>query len=297
MPTNTLLVPNEVAKLAAELLSLDLGVAATVNRETEADFAGHVGSTVRVRVPGAVKAIDRGVGEVTTLTRQNIAEQYINVTLEHDRGLVVPITDKDLTLDLRDYGSQILAPQTSAIANAIERDVVAKLKAAPIDTSITYDPAKPTDALAAIRTRLRDNGVTSSTKLYLAVAPDVYGDLLAAGAFNENATDGGLSVAKSFTVIESNRLAAGELIGYIKNSVALAVVAPSAPQGAPFASSQAIEGGAVRIVNAWDPSVGVDTSYVNTFVGVAAMPLPVVDEDAGTVTLVANGGVVHVAAA
>ncbi|WP_158864264.1 P22 phage major capsid protein family protein [Leifsonia sp. AG29] len=297
MATNTLLVPSEVASLAAELLAGDLGVAATVSTDVRADFADRVGSSIRVRVPGAVKAIDRGVGEVSPLTRQNIAEQYITVTLEHDRGSVVPISDADYTLNLKEYGVQVLSPQVSAIANSIERDVVAKLKAAPVDAGIAYDPAKPTDALAAIRTRLRSNGVPASTKLHLAVAPDVYGDLLAAGAFNDNATDGGLSVAKSFTVIESNRLEAGELIGYIRNSIALAVVAPEAPQGAPFSASQAVEGGAVRIVNAWDPSVGVDTSYVNTFVGVAAMPLPVVDEDAGSVTLVTNGGIVHVASA
>lgn len=297
MATNTLLVPSEVASLAAELLAGDLGIAATVNTDVRADFSGHVGASVRVRVPGAVKALDRGVGDVSPLTRQNIAEQYITVTLEHDRGSVVPISDADYSLNLRDYGTQILAPQVSAIANSIERDVVAKLKAAPVDSGITYNPAKPTDALAAIRTKLRANGVAAPTKLYLAVAPDVYGDLLAAGAFNDNATDGGLSVAKSFTVVESNRLEPGELIGYIRNSIALAVVAPQTPQGAPFSASQGVEGGAVRIVNAWDPSVGVDTSYVNTFVGVAAMPLPVVDEEAGTVELRAHGGTVHAASA
>ncbi len=58
--TNTLLVPEDIATVAAKLVGVDLNLAALVHRDLEAEFGSGSGSTVKVRVPGAVPARTRG---------------------------------------------------------------------------------------------------------------------------------------------------------------------------------------------------------------------------------------------
>lgn len=293
--TNTLNTPGNIASLAAVLVGKDLGLAALVYRNVEADFAAGLGATVRLSVPGAVPARTRGSNAITALESDSITEQSISVVLDTEAYSRVILSDQDLDLDLKDFGSQVLLPQTGAIVKYVERTLATAMQATPA-TIVTYDAAAPAKAFTAIRAALRTNGVQGSAHLFAAVGSTVYGDLLdgPAGTFD---ADGKV---RGVTVVESTRLAATEVVAFIPEAFALVVRAPLAPQGAPFGASVKVDDGdtkfAIRHIRAFEPAIGADTSLVTAFVGVQAMPLAV-DDEAGLVTLVPNGGVIRVVTA
>ncbi|MBT2523267.1 hypothetical protein [Arthrobacter sp. ISL-28] len=138
-----------------------------------------------------------------------------------------------------------------------------------------------------MRKVLRDAGVSTDAPLFAAVGSAVYGDLLDSDAIDENGK------VRGFLVVESTRLAADEIVGFVKEAFALVVRAPQVPAGAPFGASVNEGGFALRYVRSFDRTVAADRSLVSAFVGVQSLPLAV-DNEAGVVNLVANGGAVRV---
>lgn len=286
---------HQAAIVAAKLCGLDLKLAATISRDVEAEFVPGKGSTstVNVRVPGATVINKRGIGDTSTpIVHGDIAEQLIPVTLSDHSYTSVGLSEEELSLELVDFGSQVLAPQTTSLARSIEADVAAEMKAVPETTSIAYVATAPEKSFTALRRKLRDNGVSDSERLIAAVGSGVYADLLDANALDENGR------VRGFDVIESTRLTASEIVAYIPSAFSLVVRAPRVPEGVPFGASVTEQAGDARFALRWirqfDPNVLVERSIVSAFVGVQAMPLAVVNESTGAVNLVPHGGAVRV---
>jgi hypothetical protein len=207
------------------------------------------------------------------------------------------LSEGDISLSIDNFTNRVLAPQTDAVAKYIERTVASVMQAVPTDASITYDATAPAKAFTAARKQLRTNGVTSDAPLYAAVGAGIYADLQDANTTTQPTFDASGKV-RGFSVIESTRLDAEEAVLFVPNAFALVVRAPAVPDGAPFgASVQTADAQfALRYIRSFDASVAADRSIVSTFVGVQELPLAVDNED-GTVSLLAHGGVVHLAAA
>jgi hypothetical protein len=249
---------------------------------------------VDVRVPGATLINKRSIGDTSTpLVQGSIAEGTIPVTLSDHSYTSVGLSEEELTLEVVEFSKQVLLPQTESLARSIEADVAAEMKAVPETTSIAYAATAPEKTFTALRRKLRDNGVSDGERLIAAVGSSVYADLLDAGALG----DDGNAKVRGFEVIESTRLAATEIVAYIPAAFSLVVRAPIVPAGAPFGASVKAEAGdarfALRWIRSFDPNVLVERSIISAFVGVQAMPLAVVNESAGTVSLVPNGGAVR----
>jgi len=286
---NALLTSTNIAKLAANIVGKDLTLGALVFRDLEADFGNGSGKSVTVRVPGAVASQRRDLFDTTTpLVSDEIAEASIIVELTDHVYDSVPLSDGTLDLEIIDFTKQIVEPQARAIVKHVERAVAAAMSATP-ETTLAYAPATPAKVFTQVRKTLRDNGVSTDSPLIAACGSGVYADLLdgPAGTFD---ADGKV---RGFTVVESNRLASDEIVGFVKEAFALAVRAPSVPEGAPFGASLIENGFALRHIRSYDPTVAVERSLVSTYLGVKALPLAVDNED-GTISLVANGGAVRV---
>jgi hypothetical protein len=288
--SNTFLTPEDIAKTAAALVGADLGLAALISRDLEAGFTAGKGATVKVRIPGAIAAQTRGIFDKSTpIVLDEIAEQSVDVTLTDNVYNAVALSAGDLDLEIEDFGRQVLAPQTRAIVRDVERRVAAALQATPADETITYAAATPAKAFTAARRVLRANGVSAETPLLAAVGANVYADLLdgPAGTFD---ADGKV---RGITVHENTRLDADEIVVFIRDAFALVVRAPMPPEGAAHAATVRTDGFALTHVRDYDGSVLADRSILQAFVGCQAMPLAVDQED-GTVDLVANGGAVRI---
>jgi hypothetical protein len=299
LPTQ-ILTPSDVAGVAARLVGTDLNLARLISTDYAADFAGHRGSTVNVRVPGAVAASTKDARDTTTpLVASPIVEQSIPVTLNTLAYSNVPLAPGHYDLDIESFAAQILRPQADALVEYVEAEIADALQATPETTAITYAAATPAKTFTAIRRTLRQNGVPAGTKLTAVVGANVYADLLDADA--EVGSDQILRV-RGFEIHESTRLAADEIVGFVPAAFSLVVRAPEPPAGAPFSASvrtdavagpdRATSGFAVTHIRAFDTSTGVDRSIVQALVAVAAMPLPVRVDDA--IELVANAGAVRV---
>lgn len=285
---NSFLTAENIAKVAAAIVGQDLGLAGLVYRDLESDFRAGSGNVVKVRVPGAVASQTRGIYDTSTpLVSDEIAEQSIDVTLTDHVYDNVVLSEGSLDLDIENFSAQVLRPQAIAIVKHVERAVAAAMSATPESTAIAYDALNPAKTLTRVRAQLRENGVPTEARLIAAVGSGVYGDLLDAEAIDDSGK------VRGFEIVESTRLAADEIVGFIPSAFALVVRAPAVPNGAPFGASVTEGGFALRHIRSYDGTVAADRSLVSAFVGVESLPLAVDNED-GTISLVANGGAVRV---
>lgn len=120
---NTFLTPDLIATRALATLYENTVMAALVHRDYESDFAGRQGDTITVRKPATFTAsqFDRNTGIVP----QNATETGVPVVLNHFPDVSVAVTTEQLTLEINDFGVQILDPMMKAIAEKIDRDVLA----------------------------------------------------------------------------------------------------------------------------------------------------------------------------
>ena len=282
--TNTFktILADNLSATASALVSKDMSIAAVVNRSWSSDFAGKRGATVNVRIPATLQASSRALDATTALTVANLAETTQPVALTTNIYSAVALSDEDLTLRIEDGVSQVLAPQTLAIAEAVENLVVAKLQGvtetAALDsiyTQGTVGTLMPLFLLA--RKTLRDMSAPS-TGLYAAVGTSVYQDVLAQvaavgaeGGADPFANTGAARIA-GFNVIESNRLQPTEAIFFHRDSITLALRAPVVPQGVPYGASIQAQGGVpVRLIRDYDAQALGDRQILNTYAGVALM--------------------------
>jgi hypothetical protein len=288
--SNTILTADTVARVAAKLVGDDVNLGALVNRDLGAEWTKGNGSTVRVRVPGAVPSRTRGIYDLSTpVNVDQIAEQSIAVTLEDNVHSVVALSAGDLTLDVTDYAAQVLVPQTRSIVRDAERRIAAAMQATPLATSIAYDSSNPAKAFTAARRMLRANGVSADVPLIAAVGADVFADLLdgPAGTFDQDGK------VRGFDVTESTRLSGSEAVFFVRDAFALVVRAPEAPEGVAWSASVADHGFALLAARDYDSTTLSDRSILQAFVGAAPIPLARDRED-GTVELVEHGGAVRI---
>lgn len=293
---NTFINPTKVAAVALAILRDDVALAATVNRDYEADFSAAIGATVNVRTPATLKARRRALDAGSSITLDNVTETTQPVSLTTMSYSAVPVSDEDLTLRIEDFTRQILEPQVVAIAEDIERLVVATMQGltewntageAPV-----YDATKPAAQFTAARKKLRDLGVPTAG-LYAAVGTGVYQDLLNSSQISDaqvsGSTDalrnGEVGRVRGFTVIEDNRLDDDEIVFYHRDAFTLVVRAPRVPEGVSFGESMAAEGFAARWIKDYDSNLLQDRSIVSTFLGCKAMTVTHLKADGTTETL------------
>lgn len=290
---NSFVNPVQVAATALALLRDDVALAATVNRDFEADFGPGKGATVNVRVPATLKARRRALNAGTAITLDNVTEDVVSVALTDMTYSAVPVTDEDLSLKIEDFGRQILAPQTTAIAEDIENLVVATMQALAEDTTIAYDAAKPASTFVKARKALRDLGVPVSN-LYAAVGTQVYADLIEASVLTDASQSGSTDALRNanvgrvrgFTTIEDNRLADDEMVFYHGDAFTLAVRAPRVPDGVSFGQSMSAEGFAIRWIKDYDSNLLQDRSIVSALIGCQSMQMKHLKADGTTSQIV-----------
>ena len=299
---NVIVTPTEVASVAASLAAQSLAVAGSLSRSYEADFGGRIGSSVQVRIPAAFQSRYRAINSNDDLATDNVDEQFVTVRLTDHAYSRAALTSAEMSLNLKDFGLQVLKPQVASITRRLENLAISALKAAPADTTLHVSTADPASTFSAARRILRARGVDAAETLYAAVSADLYEAIQNANAFDTNQTGATVDlgnasgIVRGFRVFEVPTLDEGEAIFYIGAAAHLAVRAPEPPLGVEASSSTVSEEGfAIRNVMAFDSVKAQSVSLVDTFVGVQALDLPV-DND-GEVDLIPFGGVVHVIAA
>jgi hypothetical protein len=270
--------PANAVALANILLRQDLVLANTMNIDFAANFGGKQGATVDVRIPAALRARVRDVHSTAPITLDSLNDDTVPISLTDHAYSAVRLDDADLTLDIKDFGRQVLKPQTDSLREFIEESAVALLHQVPVNTTLRYDAAAPQRTFVTARKALRELGI-SSAGLTAAVGTGVYADLLNSGQLTDVDRSGSSAALRNgvigrvanFDVVESNGLDEGEIVFYGRDSFALAVRAPIVPPSV-FGASVASDGFALRWIRDYDSLTLAERSVVSTFVGGAVMP-------------------------
>ena len=117
---NTILTPDIIAKEALMQLESNLVMAGLVHRDYSKEFV-NVGDTITIRKPAKFVA-KNFLGKTE---EQELSEGKTTVKMDRYRDITVPITSKEMTLDISDFSEQVVKPAMSAIAEAVDGDILA----------------------------------------------------------------------------------------------------------------------------------------------------------------------------
>ncbi|WBQ03782.1 P22 phage major capsid protein family protein [Kribbella sp. CA-293567] len=298
---NSLYTAAEVVKLGSALLTADLVLAASINRDYEDNYGGGHGTTVNVRVPAVLKAKKRDLtnsattGQLSAFVVSALNETTFAIELDSNPYQKVALNQRERTFDLENFGEQVLAPQVASMVEEIEDSVATEFLALPETNSLTlgaYSPTNPTLTFSAIRKALRDNGMPM-TGLRAAVGTKVWKDMVDAKVFSDlgaNATNPAVPTSKNvggFDAFETNRIGEEDIVFYHRDAFTLAVRSPEAPaDGIVFAASLSANGFSLQHIQDYDSSIGQHTSLVQTFTGVSYLPARKIDRSGAEATIV-----------
>jgi hypothetical protein len=135
---STFLKPTVIVNTALGVLRRELVLPNLVWRDAAGDFAGALNDTISIRLPAYAKARTRALRSGTARTRDNIAEQKVDVTLNTDVYKDIKISDEELTLDIKNFGLQVLNPVMAGVAESLEDQLIATIQGATYAKSIAF---------------------------------------------------------------------------------------------------------------------------------------------------------------
>lgn len=286
---NTFIKAGQIVNAAALLLQREIVLPRLVWTQPSADFVGALNDTVTLRVPAVLDARTRTMRSTDALVADDLTETSVPVALDTHVYTLLNITDEQLTLDIRDFASQVLAPQMRAVAEGMEDVIAAELGSATvagdqvltsIDTSTAPSSGEAFAVLIEARRVLNDLNVPRSERVV------VLGSELEAwflqdpiianhNSGNRDALEEAtLNRIAGFTVVGSNAIDSEDGYAFHRTAIAFANVAPALPDGAAMKARVAAEGLALRYLRDYNPtnSTGpVDRSLVDAFVGAASV--------------------------
>lgn len=116
---NTLLTPSIVAKEALMVLESNLTMVPLVHADYSNEFA-QVGDTVTIRKPA--KFVAQNFTGTTSV--QDITEGSVAVKMDRFRDVTANVTSKQMTLDIKDFSSQVIEPAMRSLAQAVDTDLL-----------------------------------------------------------------------------------------------------------------------------------------------------------------------------
>lgn len=286
---NTFIKAGQIVQAAALLLQREIVLPRLVWTQPSADFVGALNDTVTLRVPGVLAARTRTLRATTALQADDLTETSVPVALDTHVYQLLNITDEQLTLDIRDFSSQILAPQMRAVAEGMEDVIAAELAAAnitgaqtldQIDTSTAPTSGEAYAVLVEARKELNDLNVPRSERVCVLGSDLEAWFLQDPVVVNHNSgnrdalEDATIGRIAGFTVVGSNAVDADQAYCFHRTAIAFANVAPALPDGASMKARVSTEGLALRYLRDYNPtnSTGpVDRSLVDAFVGAASV--------------------------
>lgn len=306
---NTFLKPTVIANTTVGLLYRELVVARTVwtDAVSPGEFTGALNDTVNMRIP-ARRAFRRRTLRAGTAIVNDVSVEFSQpVQLTTDVYNGAPITDEELTLDIVDFGAQILTPQIVAVAEGVEEELMDEIEGAPYTAANTLNPdwtefrvSGKTDwfLVAARAARKLDEANVPASGRTLLIGAGVKEEIITSDRWTRFDSMGAGAVdviterrignIAGFDVVYSPSVDADAAYAYHRTAFVLATRAPLTPRGANAVSTRSIgavggamgyyQGISVRWLSDYDYTNTTDRSLVNTWVGTAT----VLDPDAPT---------------
>jgi len=282
--------PTVVVDTAIKLLQREIILPQLVWLNGIGDFAGKYQDTITIRVPArtvAHRRTLRGVGSARNLVTEDLTENAIPVTLDHDVYHAVALTDEELTLDIHDFAGQVLNRQIRAVAEDLENGLARTIEGADYaQNGFTVSATASTmwDALIDARRKLNDAYIDREGRV-LIVGSAIEAALLKDDQFTRfdstgdqpnsalrNAVIGRLA---GMEVVVCDALLPGDAYLFHPTAFIMATRPPAAPRGASYTASASAAGLALRWLMDYDYASTTDRSLIDTFVGYQSVVDPV----------------------
>lgn len=278
---NAFLKPEVIAAAGLGILRREVVLPQTVSRLGIADFRGAKNDTITMRVPAIRTAKTRAMRSGAALVAEDLTEVGVDVTLDTHVYDLANITDEELTLDIRDFGAQVLQPQIRGVVEELEDTIVGALEGATVgaDQELSVDESDdPYDVFVDARKVLNTLNVPRASR-FAVLGANVEAWALKSDKLSKVNESGGDSALRDatlgrvagFTTLGSNAVDPDAAYFYVSSAVAFALVAPAVPAGATFGQSVSSDGMALRWLRDYDPTYARDRSLVDAFTGASSV--------------------------
>lgn len=277
------LKPTKIVQTALGLLARELTIPQLVWRDPVGDFAGAFNDTISIRLPSYLTANSRGLRSGASRTQSALHERKVDLTLDTDLYLDVPITDGELTLDIADFGAQVLNPVVEAIGRGIEDKLVTVISGASYENEISFtsgsDSAYSDVAVAArillnqARVPAAGRSIVCGSQMEAAFLNDdefIRADHVGASA-EQTVRESLIGRVAGFSVYTSPGIASDEAYAFHQTAYALSNRAPVVPAGAPYGAMESYQGLALRIVRVLDSDTITDKLATDSWLGAAVV--------------------------
>lgn len=143
---NTFINIGKIARMALAVLYEKTLMAQLVYRDYESELGAKFGDTITIRKPATFVA--NVFDPATGIVIQDATETSTSMTMNRIYDVSFEITDKDLTFNVDDIRDRILTPAMEAIAQRVDRDLIALALSTGVTTAFGVEgtpSTNPTD--------------------------------------------------------------------------------------------------------------------------------------------------------
>lgn len=271
---NEFIKATKVVNAALGVLEREVILPGLVWRDAGGSFQGVKDDTITLRVPAYMNARTRTLRAGTPVTIDELDETKVDVTLDTDIYKAIGISDEEMTLDIKDFGVQVLNPTMGAVARGVEDKVATVMSGATYEVDLTLDDTDPYLGLVDARIALNDASVPAGDR-FLAVGSSVEAAILKSdrlSKFDNSGSDTALREAMigriaGFTAVSVQGLDPDVAVAAHRTAFVLSMQAPVVPQGASWGESASFNGFAMRVLKDYDFVNTRDRLLTDVFVG------------------------------
>ena len=276
--TNTPLKSNNIVELGIELLKQKVVTPAVFWKVAESEFTRTTDDTITIRVPAYTTASKRTMRSGASITAKSFEERGVDVKIDTHLYHRTDMSSEELTLDITDFGSQILKPQVEAVTRALDAECVDTLTSATYQNTVTWDYDDPENSVLEARGWLNRAHVPEDGRTLL-VGPGIEESLLRSKILMDASASGSSAALRDATigrirgmnVVTNANLPDDVAIAFHRSAFALVTRAPAKPAGAPFGASASSDGFALRWLQVFEDGMLNDQSLVDLFCGTAVV--------------------------
>lgn len=281
---NEFIKATKVVNAALGVLEREIVLPNLVWRDAGGSFKGAKDDTISLRVPAFMNARTRTMRAGTPVTIDELDETKVDVTLDTDVYKAIGISDEEMTLDIVDFGVQVLNPAMGSVGRKVEDTLATTMEGADYEVEIDLDEDDPYLGLVDARIALNDASVPAGQR-FLAVGSSVEAAILKSdrlSKFDQSGSDTALREAligriAGFTAVSCQGLDPDMAVAAHKTAFVLSMQAPVVPDGVTWGESQTFNGLAMRVIKDYDFVNTRDRLLADVFVGSNVV------EDAGTI--------------
>lgn len=288
---NAFIKAEQVVRTALGLLERQIVLPGLVWRDAAGDFRGAKNDTISIRLPAYAKSRKRALRAGTAITVDELHETKVDVTLSDHIYKAIGITDEELTLDIEEFGRQVLAPSVGAVARGMEEELGLEMSGATYVTVLKLDETNPYKTAVAARKALNDANVPFADRA-MVCGSTIEAKFLESDQFVRADQSGSTQTLREaqigrvagFDVFSSNEIAPEEAYAFHQTAYVLSSRAPMKPEGATWGATESFAQMALRALRDYDYTNVRDRLLVDSFMGSNAV------KDLGIATKVGGVG-------